>query len=149
VARHDLHAMRRLAARFDLAIMADESLATPADAIEIVRQEAADVFALKLTKAGGPWATLQCAAIAQAAGIPLYGGCMLESGVGTAAYLHVFAALGGMTQGCELFGPLLLTDDILTQPLTYGDFAIHLHSGPGFGVTLDEDKLAHYRRDRH
>lgn len=149
VARHDLGAMRRLAARFDLAIMADESLATAHDAIEIVRQEAADVFALKLTKAGGPWATLQCAAIAQAAGIPLYGGCMLESGVGTAAYLHVFAALSGMTQGCELFGPLLLKEDILTQGLTYGDFAIHLHQGPGFGVDIDEDKLAHYRRDRH
>ena len=149
VARHDLRAMHRLAARFDLAIMADESLGTPADAIKIVRQEAADVFALKLTKAGGPWTTLQCAAIAQAAGIPLYGGCMLESGAGTAAYLHVFAALSGMTQGCELFGPLLLKDDILTKPLRYGDFAIHLHEGHGFGVEIDEDKLTHYRRDRH
>jgi muconate cycloisomerase len=149
VVRHDLRAMRRLAERFDLAIMADESLGTAADAIELVRQEAADVFALKLTKAGGPWATLQCAAIAQAANIPLYGGCMLETGVGTAAYLHVFAAISGMTQGCELFGPLLLKEDILTQPLRYGDFAIHLHDGVGFGVELDEDKLARYRRDRH
>jgi muconate cycloisomerase len=140
--------MRRLAQRFDLAIMADESLATPADALEIVRQEAADVLALKLTKSGGPWATLQCAAIAQAAGLPLYGGCMLETGVGTAAYLHVFAAVSGMTQGCELFGPLLLKEDILTRPLLYRDFAIHLHDGAGFGVEIDEDKLEHYRRDR-
>jgi muconate cycloisomerase len=147
--RHDLRGMRRLAARFDLAIMADESLGTPADAIELVRQEAADVFALKLTKAGGPWATLQCAGIAQAAGIPLYGGCMLETSIGTAAYLHVFAAVAGMTQGCELFGPLLLKDDLVTQPLRYGDHAIHLHDGHGFGVELDDSKLAAYRRDRH
>jgi muconate cycloisomerase len=146
VARHDLRAMQRLAARFDLAIMADESLATPADALEIVRQEAADVLALKLTKSGGPFAALQCAAIAQAAGLPLYGGCMLETGVGTAAYLHTFAAMGGMSQGCELFGPLLLKEDIIKEPLQYRDFAIHLHEGLGFGVELDPEKLQRYRR---
>lgn len=146
--RQQLDAMARLARRFDVPIMADESLATPADALELVRREAADIFALKLTKAGGPLATVRSAAIADAAGLPCYGGCMLETSVGTAAYLHTFATLPGIRWGCELFGPLLLKDDLVTTPLQYRDFAIHLHEGDGFGVELDPDKLAFYRRDR-
>jgi len=147
VPRDRVDAMARLADRFDMAVMADEALATPIDAMRLAQAAAADVFALKLTKAGGPLATLKTAAIAQAAGIACYGGCMLETGLGTAAYLQVFSTLPGITQGCELFGPLLLKDDILTKPLRYGDGAIHLHDGHGWGVDLDEDKLAHYRRD--
>lgn len=148
VARHNLAAMARLAQRFEVAIMADESLATPTDALQLVQQAAADVFALKLTKAGGPLATMRTAAIADAAGIPCYGGCMLETSVGTAAYLHTFAAIGAIRLGCELFGPLLLKDDLVTRPLTYHDGAIHLHEGHGFGIDIDPDKLAFYRRDR-
>jgi muconate cycloisomerase len=147
LARHEVGAMARLAARFDVPIMADEALATPADALQLAERRAADVFALKLTKAGGPLATLKTAAIAEAAGIPCYGGCMLETSIGTAAYLHTFAAIAGIRWGCELFGPLLLKDDLVTRPLTYGDGAIHLHEGPGFGVEIDPDKLAFYRRD--
>lgn len=148
VARHNVAAMARLAARFDVAIMADESLGPPADALHLVQHAAADVFALKLTKAGGPLATMKTAAIAEAAGIPCYGGCMLETSVGTAAYLHTFVAIHGIRAGCELFGPLLLKDDLVTQPLRYHDGAIHLHEGHGFGVEIDPAKLAFYRRDR-
>lgn len=148
VARHNIAAMARLAARFDVPIMADEALGTPADALNLVHHAAADVFALKLTKAGGPLATMKTAAIAEAAGLPCYGGCMLETSVGTAAYLHTFAAIGAIRAGCELFGPLLLKDDLVTRPLLYHDGAIHLHEGHGFGVEIDPDKLAFYRRDR-
>lgn len=148
VARHNIAAMSRLAARFDVPIMADEALGTPADALMLVQHAAADVFALKLTKAGGPLATMKTAAIAEAAGLPCYGGCMLETSIGTAAYLHTFAAIGSIRAGCELFGPLLLEDDLVTRPLLYHDGAIHLHEGHGFGVEIDPDKLAFYRRDR-
>jgi muconate cycloisomerase len=72
----------------------------------------------------------------------------LESSVGTAAYLHTFIAINSLTEGCELFGPLLLKDDLVTEPLTYRDFAIHINKGPGFGVTIDPDKLAFYRREK-
>lgn len=147
VARERLDVMQRLAHRFDTLIMADESLSTSADAFALARSAAADVFALKLTKAGGPWATLNTAAVAQAAGIGCYGGCMLETSVGTAAYLHCFSAIPAITHGCELFGPLLLVDDLVTEPLQMSEFSIHLHPGAGFGVDLDLAKLDFYRRD--
>jgi muconate cycloisomerase len=148
VAKHNTDAMARLTKRFDVAIMADESVGTIHEALSLAQNAAANIFALKLTKAGGPLNTLKVAAIAQAAGISCYGGCMLESSVGTAAYLHTFAAIGNITEGCELFGPKLLKDDLITEPLTFENFSIIVNNGPGFGINVDADKLAFYRRDK-
>jgi muconate cycloisomerase len=47
-----------------------------------------------------------------------------------------------------LFGPLLQTEDILREPLGYGDFSLKVPTGPGLGIAFDEDKLAFFRRDR-
>jgi muconate cycloisomerase len=86
------------------------------------------------------------AAVAEAAGIGLYGGCLLESSIGAAAHLQVFAGLRELPWGCEHFGPQILVDDLVEEPLHFADFCIHLPAGPGLGVTLDQDKLRHYAR---
>jgi muconate cycloisomerase len=78
----------------------------------------------------------------------LYGGTMLEAGVGTAASAHLFSTLPSLSWGTELFGPLLLTEELLTASLTYADFELAVPDGPGLGVEIDEDKLQHFRRDR-
>ena len=90
----------------------------------------------------------EVAAIARAADIGLYGGTMLETGVSTAAALQLFSTFEVLDWGTELFGPLLLADEILKTPIVYRDFSVHLPEGPGIGVTLDEDKIEFYRRDR-
>ena len=92
---------------------------------------------------------LRTAAIAEAAGIGLYGGTMLEGGIGTLASAHAFLTLDTLTWGTELFGPLLLTEDILTEPLVYRDFHLHVGTAPGLGLTIDEERLAFFRRDNH
>lgn len=148
VAKWNVAALARLALANDVAIMADEAVGTVQEAFELARNAAADVFALKLTKAGGIANTRNVAAIAEGAGIGLYGGCMLETGVGTAAYAHTFATIPGINQGCELFGPLLLKDTITEQQIDIHDFKFWIPGGPGFGVDLDEDKLSFYRRDK-
>ena len=48
----------------------------------------------------------------------------------------------------ELFGPLLLKDDVVVQRPDYRDFELQLPQSPGLGVQLDADKFAFYRRDR-
>ena len=48
------------------------------------------------------------ARIAEAAGMTCYVGCMIETSLGTAAYLQVALAAAPVTWGCELFGPCLL-----------------------------------------
>jgi muconate cycloisomerase len=145
----NLEGMARLATRFDVAIMADEAVATAQDAFAFAKHHAADVVALKIAKAGGLLPAKSVAAIAQSAGLALYGGTMLEGTIGTVASLHVFASLPQhFPFGTELFGPLLLKDDVVQQRPVYSDFAIAVPDRPGLGVDIDEDKLAHYRRDK-
>jgi len=142
-------ALARLAARFTVPIMADEGITGPEDAIELVRDACADVFALKIAKSGGIYGMMRTAAIADAAGVLLYGGTMLEGSIGSIASAHGFSALPQLTWGTELFGPLLLKDDIVTARPQYRDFDLHIPEGPGLGLQIDEDKLAFYRRDKH
>ena len=126
--------------------MADECVFSPHDMLAVASAAAADVVSLKLVKHGGMLNLRKVAAIAEAAGIGLYGGCLLESSIGAAAHLQVFATLRELAWGCEHFGPQILTDDLVTEPLRLENFHVHLPSGAGLGVTLDQDKLRRYAR---
>lgn len=141
-------ALARLKGRYPIAIMADESLVGPASAFDLARVAGADVFAIKTEQSGGLQAAQQVAAIADAAHIELYGGTMLEGAVGTIAAAHAFSTFRELQWGTELFGPLLLTEEILTTPLEYRDFHLTVPSGPGLGISLDEDRVQFFRRDR-
>ncbi len=79
--------------------------------------------------------------IAGLAGIDLYGGTMLEGPVGSIASAHVFATFETLAFGTELFGPLLLPEEILKEPLRYENFELHLPTAPGLGIEIDEDKI--------
>jgi muconate cycloisomerase len=136
----------RLNQRSPAPIMADESIESVEDAFSLAADGAACVFALKIAKNGGPRAVLRTAQIAEAAGIALYGGTMLEGSVGTLASAHAFLTLKQLTWDTELFGPLLLTEDIVTETPQYRDFHLHIPRTPGLGLTLDEERLARFRR---
>ena len=142
----DLPGMGRLRARSSIPLMADECVFSTHEMLDVVRAGAADVVSLKLVKHGGLLATRDVAAVAVAAGIGLYGGCLLESSIGAAAHLQVFAGLRDLAWGCEHFGPQILTGDLVTEPLRFEDFHIHLPTGPGLGVTLDPAQLRRYAR---
>lgn len=142
----NLAGTKRLADRFSVAIMADEALHGPLDAFAMAAQGAVDVFAVKITQSGGLVPALQVGSIAQLAGVSLYGGTMLEGSVGTAAAAHVFSTFGELRFGTELFGPLLLTEEILVEPLVYKDFMLQVPNKPGLGVEIDREKLQAMRR---
>lgn len=148
IARQNLEAQARISARSPVPIMADEAIESVDDSFALARAGAASVFALKIAKNGGPRAVLRTAAIAEAAGIALYGGTMLEGAVGTVAAAHAFATLNKLEWHTELFGPLLLTEDVVAEPLIYRDFQLLIPTKPGLGLELDEERLAHFQRDR-
>jgi muconate cycloisomerase len=129
-------------------VMADESLCSPQDAFQLASRRACHVFSLKVAKHGGLLRTREVAAIADAADIGWYGGTMLETSLGSAASAHVFATLSDRHHGCELFGPQLLVDDIVGQPMEVRDFELQLPDGPGFGVDVDAKRLDRYDRAR-
>ncbi|WP_299611594.1 muconate/chloromuconate family cycloisomerase [uncultured Tateyamaria sp.] len=145
----DGSALRRLTAWSPIPIMADESVASGKEALALTRHKACDLFALKIGKFGGPSQVRDVAAIASAGGIGVYGGTLLEGTIGTLAAAHAFAALpDAFPFHTELFGPLLLKDDITTAGPAYDDFGLVLPTDAGLGVTIDGDKLDFYRRDR-
>jgi muconate cycloisomerase len=139
--------LKRLTELALVPIMADEALHGPADAFALASARAANVFAVKIAQSGGLTGAASVAAIARAANIDLYGGTMLEGAIGTVASAQLFSTFDELKWGTELFGPLLLTDEILTEPLRYEDFALHLPQGPGLGVTLDWERIGRLRRD--
>ena len=143
----NLAAMARLRARpHTPPLLADECVFTVHDMLAVGAAGAADAVSLKLVKHGGLLGLKRVAAVAEAAGIALYGGCLLESSVGAAAHLQAFATLRELAWGCEHFGPQILVGDLVTEPLRFEDFHIHLPTGPGIGVVLDPDKLRAYAR---
>jgi muconate cycloisomerase len=145
--RNNRAGMARLQARSPVPLMADEALNGPPDAFDFATRAAADVFSVKIAALGGLTAAKQVQAIADAAGVSLYGGTMLEAGIGTVAAAQLFATFPNLSYGSELFGPLLLTEEILTAPLTYEDFELIVPDGPGLGIDLDDERIAHLRRD--
>lgn len=141
-------ALARLTGSYPIAVMADESLTGPKSAFALARAAGADVFAIKIEQSGGLLEAQSVAAIADAANIQLYGGTMLEGAVGTIASAHVFSTFRELHWGTELFGALLLTEDILKTPLDYRDFELYLPQAPGLGIELDEERVQFFRRDR-
>ncbi|HJE90738.1 MAG TPA: muconate/chloromuconate family cycloisomerase [Dietzia timorensis] len=141
-----LGVLAELARLTNVPIMADESVQSPHDALEIVRREAAGVLAIKTTKLGGLLRSKETVAVARAAGLACHAATSLEGPIGTAASLHLACADPGFTFGSELFGPLLLAHELLTEPITYDDGRVHLPEGPGLGVDLDPDAVSRFRR---
>lgn len=127
-------------------VMADESVCTTSDAMALASSGCAHVFSLKVAKHGGLLRTRQVAAIAAAADIGWYGGTMLETSLGSAAAAHVFCTLGGRHHGCELFGPQLLTEDIVNGGMRIHDFELQIPDGPGYGVEVDMNLVHRFDR---
>lgn len=141
ISQRNTSGLKRLTARFDVAIMADEVVQDPKNAFWLAAEHCADVFAVKINQAGGLTNACLIGKIADMAGVDLYGGTMLEGPIGTIASAHVFSTFPTLAYDTELFGPLLLTDTILKQPLEYKDFGLVVPNKPGLGIEVDKDKV--------
>lgn len=145
----DLEGMAELTRDLDVPIIADESVWSPADALRAAALHAADVFHVYVLKSGGLFRARSCVQIAEAARIPCNVGGMIDLGIGSAAELHLSAALQNVRPEiapCGIFGPYFLVDDIITQRFTMQDGAIPVPTSPGLGVEVDLEKLRTYQR---
>jgi len=143
----DLGTLREITRRTGVPVMADESVCSPADAMAVVREDAADVIAIKTTKVGGLQESKKVAAVAEAAGLGCHGATSLEGPFGTAASLHFAAATPAVNFGSELFGPLLLKESYTTTGLRYADGKVSVPSGPGLGLEPDLASIHRFTRD--
>ena len=127
--------------------MADESVFTLNDAWHLTAERAVDILSVYPGKHGGIQATVEIANVAKAAGIACSMGSNLELGIGTAAMLHVGAAISTIDSERfpgDFIGPIYHETDLLKTPLTLGPEAAQVPDGPGLGVELDEELLQKY-----
>ena len=148
VKMHEREALAEITRTLDTPIMADESVFNPKEALLGVEMRIANIFALKIMKAGGIRRSLEVAAIARAAGINVYGGCMFETGIAHAAGTHLMAAVPDLDLGCEFYMSTYYTkEDILAEPFPVRNGVVHVPTTPGLGVTIDPKRLTKYRTD--
>ena len=141
IAGHDPQAMSRLVRDTSIPILADESLTSPSIANLMAKTRAASGFVLKPQRDGGLLDALATARSAVEAGLTCYGGTMLESSIGSAALVALYAAAPDLSWGSELFGPLRLDGDIATKSLIPHNGNLEIPEAPGLGVVLDEDRV--------
>lgn len=143
VPRWDLDGLARVRKAVNTPIEVDESLWSPTDAMNVIRKEAADIFNIKLAKAGGLYNSKKIAAIAEAADIPCLVGTEFSLASGIAAKLHLAASTKNIHHACE-FTEFHLLDNLSATPLEIEDGYLEVPRKSGLGVLFDESKLSNY-----
>lgn len=146
VKMHERAALAEITRAIDTPIMADESVFGPYDAFFAAHDRIADIFSLKIMKAGGIRRALEVAAIARIAGLEVYGGCMFETGIAHAAGAHLVGAIPDLALGCEFYQCTHYAEaDILAEPFPATDGSVHVPTKPGLGVTVNRGMMEKYR----
>jgi L-alanine-DL-glutamate epimerase-like enolase superfamily enzyme len=115
-------------------VAADESLITPADAIELLAPpKAAGIFNIKLMKCGGISQGLKIADIALQKGIDLFWGCNDESIISITAALHAAFSCSN-TKYIDLDGSFDLGRDVVKGGFILKDGHMYCSDKPGLGV---------------
>lgn len=121
-------------------IAADEACTDVRSALELVKQDACDVFVVYPSEAGGLTRARQIAGIAEAAGKWCAIGSWAELGVATTANAHLAAASPNFAFANDTHYPLQQAD-VLTEAVDIDDGRIRVKPLPGLGVSLDEERM--------
>jgi o-succinylbenzoate synthase len=120
----------------------DESIVSPEHARWAIAMNACDIINIKPSRIGGLGDAKKIHDMAQAAGMPVWHGGMLETGIGRAVNVAL-ASLPNFT----LPGDISANDryfqrDIVTNPFTLNpDSTLTVPTGIGHGALVDEDYL--------
>jgi L-Ala-D/L-Glu epimerase len=136
----DLQGMRYVHQHASIPVMADESVFSAGDALEIVQQDAAAYFNIKLSKSGGIHFAQQVAHVAKASFRPCMMGCMSESRLGITAAAH-FACAHPIIRFFDLDSCMEHAENHILGGIDYRGGSISLPDAPGIGARPDPDYL--------
>ena len=138
-----IDAMARVRAATHLPLATNMCVVKPDDLPLAFRLGAVDVVLADAYKWGGITPTRKLAGACEFLGLSMAMHSGSELGISTAAHLHVAAATPIIDHAMDTTLSLHL-DDIIQQSFAIADGTLPVPGGPGLGVQLDEDKLAHY-----
>lgn len=125
-------------------VCADQAARTPHDVLNVVRHRAADLLSVCPGDAGGLLAARKSAAIAEAAGLPVFLHSNIELGIATAAHVQLAAAMPNCHYANQTEYQLLAGDVLCDGGLTIEGGRIEVPQAPGIGVAVDEERLAEF-----
>lgn len=137
----DLVQHAELQASLQTAICLDESIRSAADATAALQLGACRIVNIKQGRVGGVLEARRVHDVSAGAGVPVWCGGMLETGVGRALNLALASMPGftlpGDTSASTRYFPEDLTDPFEMEP----DGTMEVPTGPGIGVTPDPGRL--------
>jgi L-alanine-DL-glutamate epimerase-like enolase superfamily enzyme len=113
--------------------MADKSVFSPADAMEVLKNRAADLINIKFMKAGGIYRAETISRMAEACGVECMVGSMIESRIGISAAVHFAASKRNVTR-FDFDAPLMMVRDAVKGGVVYYGITIKLPDTPGIGI---------------
>lgn len=144
----DLEGMAWLRRELEVPLVADESVGTPQQALDVVRAGAADILSIYVGMAGGIAAAVEIARLAHTAELGWTIGSNLELGVGLAAHIQLALAGPGLADdqvACDIISPFYYSDDVIDAPLPVAAGSVLPVTGPGLGVTIKPEVEALFR----
>src|SRR5262245_27851944 len=137
----DLVAHARLQARIRTDLCLDESIRSAADAAAALELGACRIVNIKQGRVGGVPEARAIHDVCASAGVPVWCGGMLETGIGRATNLAL-AAMPGFTLPNDTSASARYFPEDLTEPFVVGpDGTMRIPTGPGIGVLPDPDRL--------
>ncbi|NTV63877.1 MAG: o-succinylbenzoate synthase [Oscillochloris sp.] len=123
-------------------ICLDESIVSPEHARWALELGACGVINIKPSRVGGLSAARQIHDMAQAAGVPVWCGGMLETGIGRAANVALASLPNFSLPGDISASERYFRQDVVTNPFKLNaDSTLSVPSGPGTGADVDIEYL--------
>ena len=136
--------MARVQRAVSVPLMAHEGCFSLTDFTVLLELGAVGVLGVNTERPGGITQALRAIDYAAARGI----GTILHNqplGIASAAQVHLGAARASVLgHAMELFGHIMMEDDLIVEPLDYSNGRVQVPRGAGFGVALDEAALERY-----
>ncbi|CAB1248511.1 dipeptide epimerase [Clostridium sp. HV4-5-A1G] len=133
VIAQDIEGLKFVTDNVSIPVLADESMFSPRDALNILQKRAADMINIKLMKTGGIYNALKICSLAEIYGVECMIGCMLEAKVSVTAAVHLACAKSIITR-IDLDGPVLCSEDPVSGGAVFNESKITLTDKPGLGI---------------
>jgi O-succinylbenzoate synthase len=144
LAHDDIIDHAELQSKLDTPICLDECIRSARHAEQAIRLHACGIINIKLGRVGGFTEAKRVHDVAQAAGIPVWCGGMLEAGIGRAHNIALSTLPNFVLPGDVSASKRYWKRDIITPPVETTARGVILRSdAAGFGYELDKDFIRH------